>query len=129
MPEDPLDEFIEESEAIAEIIELVVGIWETVPLFVWILVGIVFIKMLNDLFKVNPGDRTTIPDTGRQRDRTQHEGPAHEEYTIHDNMVDDRHYQPPSESDPIETPNEVDRSILGKIKRLARMGTTRSRDE
>lgn len=123
MTDDPFEEWLEEGGA-AETIETILEVIGSVPLWVWALLAIAAYQLINGYLSSTGRDRTPDP-TGRREDR---DGPSRDEYTIHDDLDADRSYEPPSESDPIETPNEVDRSILATIKRLARIGRSDSRD-
>lgn len=123
MTDDPIDELLED-EGIVELIEVAVAIWDSVPLWIWLVVLFAAFKLISDFSDQARDERTTVPEQApRQRD-----GPSWDEYTIHDDLDDDRTYEPPSESDPIVVQNEVDRSLLGKLKRLAGIGRSRSRD-
>ena len=130
MTDDPLDELLEEQEELAELIESAIAIWESLPLIVWLILAIVVIKLVSDWMKPNEYDSSsTLPSEQRTVERTD-DGPSRERYSIHDDLDAERDYEPPSESDPIETPNQVDRGILGAMRRLAGMlrGGSRGRD-
>lgn len=118
MSKDPFEEFVEVYQ-FSEVTEVVVNIFDAVPLFVWLLVALFLIKVGNDALsgREQPPDDTVI-----DRRQTTGSSPSRERYSIHDELDDDpRTYEVPSESDEIVVKNEVDRSIMGLIKRLARM--------
>lgn len=120
---DPFEEDFPEEEFF-EFFEELADLLGSVPLWLWLLIALVVASILKDLFSPSRDDSSSAP----QREPRQQEGPPRDRYTIHDDIEEDRTYETPSESDPIESPNKVDRSLLGKIKRLARLGRTRGDD-
>lgn len=121
------EELQQQEPELAELIESIVEIWETIPLLVWILLGIAIIKLVSDYMSPRDYEQTSVPSDRRSSDRVEN-GPSRERYSIHDDLDEEREYHIASESDPIEAPNQVDRSILGTMRRLARKALGGSRD-
>lgn len=130
MTEHTLDELLQEQAWLVEFIETLVGVWESVPLLVWIIAAIVIVKLVSDWMTPNEYDQSTLPSDRRTRP-DEREGPSRERYSIHDDLDVDRDYEIASESDPIEAPNKVDRGLVGGIRRLIRMlrGASRGQDD
>ena len=123
MTNDPFDELVAD-DPVLEVVDIAVAMWESIPLWVWILVAFFVVKVISDRSSSRRRERTAERDS----EASWGSAPSREEYSIHDDIDDSRDYRPPSESDPIVTTNEVDRSLLGKLKRLARIGQASSRD-
>lgn len=122
MTEDPFEELFEGDNPFGSLIEFAVALWDAIPLFVWILVAIFLVSIINDLLSTDHTGQTSSDRETTDR----HHGPSREEYSIHDG-IEDRTYRPPSEDDPIVVTNEVDRGILATIRRIAGLGRSRSR--
>ncbi len=106
-------------EGVAELLDIGLAIFDAVPFFIWLLIGLYLIKVANDQLSRReepPEDIREQPPAGRG------DAPSRDRYTIHDDLDDTSEpYRIPSEHDEIVVTNEVDRSILGTISRLARM--------
>lgn len=105
-------------EDIEELLRTAVDIYELLPLFVWLIIGmgaIIAIQWVWNRFQTVaevPGDDTI--DRRRQETRV-----PREKYTIHDDVdVGQYEYREPSESDEITTQNEVNRGLFSTIRSL-----------
>lgn len=123
MPEqdDPFEELFEDEE-LGELFAEFVDLLASVPLWVWLALALAVYWWLSSWLSTPPEEPTGAPE------REPREGPPRERYSIHDDIEDVRTYEEPSESDPIETPSKVDRSIWGTMKRIARLGRSREGD-
>lgn len=105
-------------EDIEELLRTAADIYELLPLFVWLVLGMGAVFAVqwawNRLQTVSepPGDDTI----DRRRGETR---VPREKYTIHDDVdVGQYEYREPSESDEITTPNEVNRGLVSTIRSL-----------
>lgn len=112
---------------IADLLEVFVSFWESIPLFVWVLAGLLLLLVLRNAMRQanrhreEPGD--DVIDRRRKETRV-----SHEKYSIHDNVdTRERTYSEPSEYDEIRTTNEVDRGIMAKIRALVELASGRHR--
>lgn len=114
----PLQQTPALGDEVQELVETAIGIYEVLPFFVWLLLGFVAVIAVRRVVRSArrlpeaPGDDTI----DRRRDPS---GGAAPDYSIHDDVdVGQRDYREPSEYDEISTPNEVDRSLVSKIRTL-----------
>lgn len=103
---------------LAELLEGVIAVYETLPIIAWVIILVVvvvgvsrLVDRLDDRLEM-PGDDTI----DRRRERS---SIPRERYSLHEDVdAWRREYTEPSESDGIRVTNEVDRSLLGKLRRL-----------
>lgn len=117
------------NEDVMDLLEVFVSFWESIPLFVWVVAGLLLLLVLRNAMRQanrqreEPGD--DVIDRRRTETRVSREG-----YSIHDNVdTRDRTYTEPSEYDEIRTPNEVNRGIMAKIRTLVDLVGGRRRGE
>lgn len=104
-----------DEELVRMLIEVLIALWEGVPFVVWLVIAFFIIHVLRRRSSDQP------PTTRQEPDRSAE--PAREKYSIHDDLdASPTEYRQPSEDDEIVVTNEVDRSLIGAIRRLTTLG-------
>ncbi|MFP4628228.1 MAG: hypothetical protein ACLFMX_04480 [Halobacteriales archaeon] len=105
-----------------DLVRTAIEVYEALPLIAWLILlfgGLSAAQWLLRRLRAGAADRSDDLSWGE---------PSRASGSSSTSGFDPEDYTPPSEQDEIRTPNEVDRSIMGTIRRLIRLALSNGRE-